>query len=128
MNELPKKLFESLEPPRGGRAQLRARIERDARRNAALRRARFALGGVAVIVIAALFAMNADRRGNARLPEFERARVSLGLAEPPTEPFTIAAGQGDRVAARRVELNSDRVIFYLVASVTSEPVTEPFVE
>ena len=111
-------MFESLEPPRGGLAGLRARIERDSGRQARFRRlwTVAAVTLLPVVVVGSMLLAIIQRQQP--LPgRFQLARIAAGLESPPSEPMTIAATQSHLVAARRVPAASDDVVFYLVASV-----------
>jgi hypothetical protein len=44
-------------------------------------------------------------------------RMQIGLAEPPVEPVTLLPHVRDALAVRRVDLDTDRVVFYLVGRV-----------
>jgi len=116
MNDRQPKLFESLEPPRGGLAGLRARIARDTRRRVLMRRLQTATAALLVLAVAGLTIL--DPRGRRESPlEFRLARMSLGLIPPPSEILTIPEERRHQIAVRRVPLQTDEVLFYLVAPV-----------
>ena len=100
MNGPHPELFEPLEPPRGGLARLRGRIERD-RRWARARRAAYGAAAILFLCAAAWIALGPPAPksiGGAGDP-FRLARIGLGLAPVPDEPMTIRAKDRHRVAA-----------------------------
>jgi hypothetical protein len=109
-------LFDTLEPPRGGLAGLRARIERESGRRKRVRRLWAAAACLPVILAAVLLLSNVRRQPP--MPErFRLARIAAGLEAPPSEPMTIAENRRHLVAAQRMPAASDNVAFYLVASI-----------
>ena len=107
--------FETLDPPSGGLARLRANIRQDTRRRVQLRRVRAA--ALAVCLAAAIgWALFEPRSAPMAPPaEFEFVRISLGLAPPPTGVLTIPEDRRADTAVQRVPLATDRVVFYRVA-------------
>ena len=118
MNERHQEPFESLEPPRGGLARLRDRIEQR-RRQARTRRASLAAAALLVAGGAGWLLVDRPGPGPTRLAgdPFRLARISLGLAAPPAEPLTIRPASRHRAAARRVPLADERVVFYRIETV-----------
>jgi len=112
------RLFEPLEPPRDGLARLRARLERD-RRRVRVRRAAFGAAAILLLGFVVRIALGPPAPksiGDAGDP-FRLARIGLGLVPVPAERLTVRREDRHRVAARRVPLSDERVVFYLVASV-----------
>jgi hypothetical protein len=50
-------------------------------------------------------------------PEFDFARMSVGLLAQPSEPVTIPKDRRGDTAAWRVSLPTDNVVFYLIGSI-----------
>ena len=50
------------------------------------------------------------------LPEFEQARIRLGIGSQPSEPLTIPDSERLFTAARRIPLPTEEVVFYMVGS------------
>ena len=123
MSELHPNPFETLEPPPGGLAGLRTRIARDAARRRRTRYARLAAAACVALFLVGLVTL---RRPEPELPaEFQLARMQLGLVAQPTEVLTIPEGQRHKLAAARVPLDTDRVVFYMVGSARpTEPVAD----
>lgn len=125
MREPLTSLFETLEPPRGGLAGLRSRLERERRRRSRLLGLRLAtvtsmVGGLV------LFGLLAGAGGEAAPLDAEQLRMRLGLAPVPSEPLRIHPAQRQWQAAMRVPVDRDDVILYLVASREAvEEVPEP---
>lgn len=120
-------LFEVLDPPAGGAARLRARIASEAaRRRAARRRLQWSTAAVVAAGITVWGALSVSRsaRPIPPAPELELVRIQFGLADPPSEPVTIPAALRGEVAARRVPLPTDAVVFYFVGSM-SAPGNDP---
>jgi len=117
MNERRERLFDVLEPPPGGLAGLRARIERDGRRRARSRRVQL-LAAATLVAVLAGWSVFAPRGGGEQLPtQFDFARMSVGQLPWPSETLTVPEDRRDEIAVRRVSLPTDEVVFYLVASV-----------
>lgn len=115
------KLFESLEPPRGGLEGLKARIERRSRRSASFERLGYASAIVLLLLLtAAMIIGPRGLRPEPPLAAFEQARLRLGMSSSPVEALTIPASERASVGARRVALPTDDVLFYLVASIEDE--------
>lgn len=115
MIELRPNPFETLEPPPGGLARLRSRIERDRRRR------RLALGlqgAVAGAVVVGLLAWvtGIPRSPAPPMPELEPARLALGLSPTPAEVVSISPARRHEMAAVRVAVPTQRVVIYRVAS------------
>jgi hypothetical protein len=109
------RLFEELEPPSGGLEGLRARIYRHTRRRRSFERLVYASAIVLLFVLTA--AMIVGPRGlmpETRLPELEQARIRLGLSPTPDRALTL-------LGARRVSLQTDEVLLYMVSSVAPDP-------
>jgi hypothetical protein len=117
MNHGPMNPFEPLEPPRGGLAGLRTRIELDDRRRTRRRR-RWAMATAASIPAAFLVLMLVfGLQPQAPMPEGIRwARIAAGLDAGPVEPLTITRERNHLIAAQRIPTDSDDVVFYLVGS------------
>jgi hypothetical protein len=119
------KLFEPLEPPRGGFEGLRARIERHSRRRASYEQLGYASAtALLLFLIAATIIGPRGLRPEPRLPEFDQARVRLGMSSSPAEALTIPVSERATLGAQRIQLPTDDVLFYLVASIAPEPEME----
>lgn len=122
-------VFDTLEPPRGGLAGLREKIEEDRRSRS---RRRFA-GASAVVVAAAVAlvvvlghrsapepgAMLADRWSRSSDPAF----IELGLIDATPDGVHVAPGAASSTAIRRVSSDSDEILYYRIASL--EPAMAP---
>ena len=109
-------LFETLDPPPGGLPKLRERLEGDARWR---RRGRPALGvsaGLLVVVFVVWIVFIPSEEQDIP-PEFDLMRIHLGQLPAPSEALTISAPHNGQTAVRRVPLETDDVVFYLVDSV-----------
>ena len=109
-------LFETLDPPPGGLPKLRERLEGDARWR---RRGRPALGvsaGLLVVVVVGWVVSSPSEEQDIP-PEFDLVRIHLGQLPPPSEALTIPETRRGQTAVRRVPLETDDVVFYLVDSV-----------
>ena len=124
MNDGFEDTFEKLEPPRDGLAGLRVRIERERRRQLRLRRTRTAAATLVVLAAAALVFFLSPGHPAPWSPGFSPTGVRLRLASLPGEPVTIPARLRADLAARRVPLENERVVFYLVGS-RAEPPSPP---
>jgi hypothetical protein len=125
MSEGHGRLFEPLEPPPGGLDGLRALIERHTRRPPRFERLGYAsAAGLLLILIIVTIVGPSGLRGESRLPEFDQARMRLGMSSSPAEALTIPVSDRATLGARRVALPTDRVQFYLVASIAPEPEEE----
>jgi hypothetical protein len=112
-------LFVTLEPPPGGPARLRSRMDREQRRRARLRRLRSAavvgvLGGVLVI---GGIALGPGVAPDPLPAELDLVRMALGQLAPPIEPVTLPEAARMSTAVRRVPLPTDEVVFYLIGSI-----------
>ncbi len=109
-------LFETLDPPPGGLPKLRERIEGDARWR---KRGRPALGvsaGLLVVVLVGWVVSILPEEQD--IPtEFDLVRIHLGQLPAPSEALTISDPHSGQTAVRRVPLETDDVVFYLVDSV-----------
>jgi hypothetical protein len=110
-------LFEPLDPPAGGVALLRARIERTKRARVRRRRVAGALVAAPLLAAAAYIAILPRTTEAPALFGFSPTRVALGLEARPTEPVTVAPEKQGTVAVQRVALGTDTVLLYLVGSV-----------
>jgi hypothetical protein len=124
MNDRSDELFDDLAPPRGGLAGLRARIDRAARRQARLRLLRGAVATGAALGLAGLLLVSRPAETPPPRLELGPSAVRWGLRELPSEPVTVTVGSRGRLAVRRVPLESERVVFYLVGSTSPEPAAE----
>ena len=125
MSRGPANPFEPLEPPRGGLAALRSRIEVDSSRRLRRRR-RWTLAGATSVPLALLLvALALTLQPQAPLPEGLRwARIAAGLDEAPAEPVTVTGDHEHRVVAQRVPTSSENVVFYRVGSLAVAPEVE----
>jgi hypothetical protein len=87
------------------------RVRRRRRRRVEAALAAAAVAGIAIVALV-LNPLSAPRT---ELPH-PTLRVRLGLDPLPRENLIISAAQRGEVAAQRVPLESERVVFYLVAS------------
>lgn len=117
MRDTSERVLRTLEPPPGGLAQLRARIERDAGWPVGARRLQVVTA--ATLLLAFVTWAGVDWRGQRdTLPaEFDLVQMSLGLSAAPSEPLTIPAEQRAYTAVHRVPLSTDQVVFYLIGSI-----------
>ncbi len=111
-------LFATLDPPSGGPARLRLRMDREKRRSARLRRLRSAavvsvLGGVLVI---GRIPLGPGAAPDPLPAELDLVRMGLGQLAPPVEPLTLPKAARVSTAVRRVPLPTDQVVFYLMGS------------
>jgi hypothetical protein len=119
------RLFEVLEPPPGGLAKLRARIASDTRQ-----RRSFELLGYAAAAALLLFLTGVTivgprgSRSGYAMPQFDQARLRLGMDSSPAEALTIPASERAVLGAQRIPLPTNDVQFYLVASIAPEPAAE----
>jgi hypothetical protein len=58
-----------------------------------------------------------SRERQIQSPEFDFARMSVGLLAMPSEPVTIPKDRRGDTAVRRVALPSEGVVFYLIGSI-----------
>jgi hypothetical protein len=110
-------LFEVLEPPPGGLARLRARIEaheRSMRRTGLL----FGAAGLAaaLLLITVLLLAPPAHRALLHGAEGDLLAIRLGLAAAPEEPVTIPPALRGSYAASRVPTSDDRVTYYRIGS------------
>ena len=115
MSDPYEKLFESLDPPRGGLAALRTRIERDRRGRVRALNLQ-AIAAVVLVLAVASWSVFAPRGPVEPLPSFDLARIGLGLAPKPPEAVTVPDGRRHELAVQRVPLGTDSVVFYRIAS------------
>ena len=115
------RLFEELEPPRGGLADLRARIETDRRRRVRRWQLQGAAAAAAVLVVAVLVFFPPSDRPAPLVAEFSPSLIRFGLGDAPAEPVTIPIGNRGEMAALRVPVDDQRVVLYLVAPSQVEP-------
>ena len=109
-------LFETLDPPPGGLPKLRERLEGDVRWR---RRGRPALGvsaGLLVVVLVG-WVVSLPSEEQDIPPEFDLVRIHLGQLSAPSETLTISDPLSGQTAVRRVPLETDDVVFYLIDSV-----------
>jgi hypothetical protein len=100
-------VFRELDPPPGGLAALRARIDARSRRGRWI--ALPALATAAAIVFAVV-----SRPAPAPLP-WDPTLQSLGLEAPPAEPVTLPDSRRGDTALMRVETGTPGVTFYRVS-------------
>ena len=99
---------------------MHARIRADALRRDRRRRAQAALAAGVVVALVGWLAL-APRDGRVPVsPELDLVRLSLGQRPGPIEALTIPAGMRQNVAAARVPLPKDDVVFYRIASVRDD--------
>ena len=127
-------VFEELDPPPGGLADLRERIaqQEEPRERRSLRPAlRWTAGFGALVAAAAVLLLiiatrsQIDNSPEAEIPSPLRigalanshpALVSHGLAPAPEQPVIIASSQRQAMAALQVPLDRQDVVFYWVSS------------
>jgi hypothetical protein len=114
------RLFESFDPPRGGLAALRTRIEHDRRGRVRALNLQ-AIAAVVLVLAVSTWSVFAPRRPVEPLPSFDLARIGLGLAPKPPEVVTVPDGRRHELAVHRVPLESDSVVFYRIAALHPEP-------
>ncbi|MCP3977817.1 MAG: hypothetical protein GY716_00610 [bacterium] len=124
MSERRETLFETLEPPRGGLAGLRTRIERAEHRSVRRRRLSLLAGTAAAALLVGWGAFLAGRPAPELPPEFDLARMSLGQLPRPVEPLTVPENARGEIAVQRVPLAGDDVVFYLVGSTRARDAVE----
>lgn len=116
--------LETLEPPRGGLAKLRRRLDRRVRRERIARHS-LAFGGVAAaLVVFAVFAVTGpifERPVGSPLPiGDELIAMQFGFVAAPTEPVSIGAAHRETTAVLRIPTDDERVVLYLVGTRTGE--------
>ena len=119
MSDPYERLFESFDPPRGGLAALRTRIERDRRgrvRSLNLQ----AIAAVVLVLAISTWSVFAPRMPVEPLPSFDLARIGLGLAPKPPDAVTVPDGRRHEFAVHRVSLETDSVVFYRIGSLHAE--------
>ena len=117
MNHNPERVFETFEPPPGGLARLRERIDR---RMGWRARVRYVPAATAASLLVALVSWTAFNPGGRPAPppaELDLIRMHLGLLASPSETLTIPVDQRSTTAIRRVPLPTDQVVFYMVGSI-----------
>lgn len=119
MSDRAGRLFETLEPPRGGLAGLRARLEREGVRRRRIRAVQLAgaLAAVPAIVIVLLLWPAHRPAPDPLQDELRGARLRLGLLPRPSEVLTVAPDRRASAAVRRVPLDTERVLFFWVSSI-----------
>ena len=115
--------FTQLDPPPGGLAALRARLQQadvpHAQAHGRRRAAWFvtALATAAAAVAGVILAWPGGPRPPGLIEQATAdhypSLVSLGLAAPPSEPVTLLAPQDSALRLRRVPSHSNAVVFYL---------------
>jgi hypothetical protein len=118
MNEEFGELFEWLEPPTGGLARLRARMERPPRRPAL----QLAAACLMLLALALVLVLSPSAGPDRRAPDFGFVRLRLGIEPKPAEPLTVPDDMRELSAVSRVPLDDERVLFYLVGSLDQEEV------
>lgn len=110
--------FEPLDPPAGGLAALRSRIERESVRPPhPLRSWAWAAATVAAVSLACVLLLwHGTSRPLAIAGGDDLLAIRLGLVDSPSEPVTVAPDQRSRVALQRVPLPTDEVVFYRVGT------------
>jgi hypothetical protein len=119
MPDEPETFFETLEPPLGGVAGLRRRLQREPRRRRRRATALALAVAAAVVVLLLVVRGRVARFHGPPVADFDPALVSLGLQNVPAEPATIPPDMRQRMALQRVPLKTDGVIFYYVAVLPS---------
>lgn len=122
MSELPD-VFEMLEPPPGGLAGLRAKLERERTRRARRRQLGAVLGLAAAALIAFALA-SGDRRGaeggalaSRWIESGDPALVQLGLASAPRD--AVRSADEASLGLHRVSAPADDVLYYRAAALTT---------
>jgi hypothetical protein len=113
------RLFESLAPPRGGLAGLRARVERDGRRRVRARNLQ-AVAAVVVVLAVSTWSVFGPRMAVEPLPGLDLAGIGLGMAPSPSETVTVPEDRRHELAVHRVPLEDDTVVFYRIGSLQPE--------
>ena len=114
----PGEAFQSLEPPAGGLAALRARLARE--QQVGRRRLWGPLTSLAAAaaVVALGLSWQAARRPSRLLDDRAMAEhypglVALGVAGPPAEPVTALDAEGRPLRLRRLPVSRTEVVIYL---------------
>ena len=123
-------LFKRYDPPPGGLERLRRRMAEEEGRSAGFELWRFARTASVVVTIALVCVVLPylafwDNGGEDPFTELLKASrdpslVRYGLAEPPRAELSIPADQKTRLAALKVPVDSEDVIFYWIASTDTE--------
>jgi hypothetical protein len=103
-------VFERREPPPGGLALLRTRLDR---------RARAVPIGFGVTLSAAAILLVTWWKSSRLTPPEQPARWAVdhpALAVAPTEPVTVRAAAAPRVAVQRVKSSREDIVFYWLAT------------
>ena len=110
-----KEMFRRLEPPPEGLAKLRMRIERGARRRSRRLLVPSVSAGALILILVGWIVLAPVEESE--IPsELDLVRIQLGQIPAPSDVLTIPENRRDQVAALRVPLPTDDVVFYLVDS------------
>jgi hypothetical protein len=108
-------LFERLDPPGGGLEGMRTKIAREP-----ARRLQLAAAFLLLLTTLGLATQLPFGGGELPLPALDQARIRLGLVLQPSEPLMIPEAERDGAAARRIPLNDEKVLFYMVGSTSRQ--------
>jgi hypothetical protein len=112
-----RRMFEVLDPPRGGVTRLRARIRTD--RQLRIRNRVLATVAAGVIVLGLIALIVLPNGGTAlTLPGFESdlLAIQLGLIDPPTETVSIRPDLHHEYAVQQIPTADERIVFYMTGS------------
>lgn len=115
----PTSLLETLDPPAGGLAKLRRRLDRRNRRRVVVQRSLAFAGAAAVVVVLAVAIPLVGSSSRAPLPiGDELVAMQLGIVASPTEAASVPTAERTKTALLRVPTDDDRVVLYLVGSMS----------
>lgn len=125
MTDQTRRLFEELEPPPGGLASLRARIETDHRRQRRLRVVMATAVTIVGLVVGVFYLQPPTPTATMGAPTIDLIAgaqndpglIALGLAPLPSETVTVRSPDGRRAATQHVPTTNDDVVFYLFGTV-----------
>ena len=109
-------LFRTLDPPAGGLAKLRGRIRGKGHRLTRVPLAPTVSAAVLTLAVVG-WVVFAPVEEPDLPPELDLLRMQLGQLPLPSEAVTVPNTPRGQIAVRRVPLESDEVVFYLVDSV-----------
>jgi len=79
-----------------------------------------AVAAVVVVLAVSTWSVFGPRTPVEPLPGLDLARIGLGLAPSPAEAVTVPENRRHELAVHRVELATDRVVFYRIGSLQPE--------